>query len=717
MRILLLKLLLLSSLYILAQKDSSTYFLKQLNKKGQPDSLQTFFNIKLADLYLDNSPLRALNYSKKALQLANHTGSDKMIYLAANNAARSFLNLGFYDSSLYYAIQCNDAAIKLDNPSFIFISLNLLGNSYFSKGDLSKAKKNYDEALKMSLTNPSIVHISRIYINLGNYYYRATFATKKSIDLLRQGEAIAAKSGDYEDLMGIYSALGYMYVSSHKVDSGQQYMMTALDYYHKAGKLRDEARINQNLGSVYGQLKNIDRMEYYLDNSYKQFLSIGDNVSASQSLLNKMNTYFVTLKYDKCLQTLNTVEPVAFKNNNTGILSLCYAYKAAIFSLLQDSVNSAKYQRMGNNISVNVSDSSIKKLNKTIAVLITSSTSALNKNDTAVKKALLEAKKWIPASVMETSFESVTLNKEIVQANKKELADISHTMLPGDGLNEKQRLDSLIRQSNNSNLAAVYNKQMTEMEIKYKTKQKNDSIQSQTELIAFKNKSINTRNYFLAGLALLTFLILILFLRSNSQAKKINRQYSQILQLQSELTHRTGNFFNSIKGMLSVASATTTDSRTISSLNSRVSTINHLYTTLYSSPDKSQLPFSELLASICNDFEHSFGSEKKIKIYHQANAQISKEESVPLAFIVAELLTNAVKHAFEGKDVGEIHVQVSTDNDKRFLHVWDNGAGKDENSKPRQGSQGMSIIRSYCKNLAGTFSSWNDNGFHYKMEF
>jgi two-component sensor histidine kinase len=309
------------------------------------------------------------------------------------------------------------------------------------------------------------------------------------------------------------------------------------------------------------------------------------------------------------------------------------------------------------------------------------------------------------------------MNKKLINSNKEEISDVYKQLVSPDSSKNKQKFDSLTTQQIDSSFSALVNKQLQELEMQYKTRQKEDTILTQKQLIAIKNNTINTRNYFLAGLAVLAFLILLLFLRSSSQEKKINRQYTDIQQLQSELTHRTGNFFNSIKGMLAVASATTTDSKTISSLNSRVATISHLYTTLYSSPGKSQLPFSELLTSICNDFEHSFGSQKQIKVYQQANATISKDEAVPLAFIITELLTNAEKYAFEGKDAGEIHVEVSEDNDKRILHVWDTGKGKDENAKPRQGSQGASIIRSYSKNLSGTFTSWNDNGFHFKMEF
>lgn len=258
-------------------------------------------------------------------------------------------------------------------------------------------------------------------------------------------------------------------------------------------------------------------------------------------------------------------------------------------------------------------------------------------------------------------------------------------------------------------------KQLIEINVKYETQKKEDSLSQQQKLIAIKNRSIKQQNYFLIGVAALALIIAGFFIVSRLQSKKISNQYKEIVQLQSELTHRTGNFFNSIKGMLSVALHTTSDKETIASIDKRVNTINHLFKTLYSSQNDQYVTFTKLLNSICDDFEHSFGNEKNIHIYRETNAAVSKEEAVPLAFIITELLTNAYKHAFKNTSSCEIHVEVYEKETARILHTWDNGEGLSDTINNT--SQGMSIIKSYCKTIGGKMSSWNDNGFHFKMEF
>lgn len=65
-----------------------------------------------------------------------------------------------------------------------------------------------------------------------------------------------------------------------------------------------------------------------------------------------------------------------------------------------------------------------------------------------------------------------------------------------------------------------------------------------------------------------------------------------------------------------------------------------------------------------------------------------------------------------------MHVEINEEATKRILHVWDNGEGLSENNIDTDTiQQEINIIKSYCKTLGGKMNTWNDNGFHFKMEF
>lgn len=65
-----------------------------------------------------------------------------------------------------------------------------------------------------------------------------------------------------------------------------------------------------------------------------------------------------------------------------------------------------------------------------------------------------------------------------------------------------------------------------------------------------------------------------------------------------------------------------------------------------------------------------------------------------------------------------MHVEINEEATKRILHVWDNAEGLSENNIDIDTmQQGINIIKSYSKTLGGKMNTWNDNGFHFKMEF
>ena len=698
-----------------AQSDSLRYFLNQLRNKNLSDSNRALLNLKLSEQYFDIDPKQSFVYVQNAHQLSLKLNEREILCAAKRNIAKLFLNLGQYDSSLIFALQSYEMAKMLRNNILLFNSSNTLGNVYLEKVQLKEAKKMYDEALQLIYLDSSLPQKNHIYLNLGNYYIKS-FNLIKSIEVFKQGIRVAKEENNLSDQMAIFGNIGYVYAILGKTDTAQQYLLTALNYYHKLKMLHQEANINEHLGAIYGLINNISRMDQYMTKAYEQYKAAGDNSLAINSLLQKVIAYFKLFQFTKCLQILNTVEYDAIKNNLTASLATSYLYKAAIMGLIGDTTNAVKFQRKSDELSQGINSPAFDKMKSMLNSVVLSSQLKLKQGDSLSKKVLVKMQKEIPKEMIDPTLESISLNKEVVNNNSEDFKHTFKVLHPQDSLNVKKVFDSLITRPIDSSMNAISNKQIIELETKYQTKQKEDSIHAQEQLIALKNKSILTRNYMLAILAILAILILILFLRSRTQSKKISRQYEEIQQLQSELKHRTGNFFNSINGMMAIATASTSDKETISSLAKRINTINRLYTTLYSSPDNNELPFSEFLGSLCNDFEHSFGMEKNIRVYHQCNASINKNEAVSLAYIITELLTNAEKYAFAGRQSGEIHVLLENENGIRRLHVWDNGSGIDE-TKTRLGSQGMGIIKSYCKNLNGKISTWNDKGLHFKMDF
>jgi two-component sensor histidine kinase len=80
--------------------------------------------------------------------------------------------------------------------------------------------------------------------------------------------------------------------------------------------------------------------------------------------------------------------------------------------------------------------------------------------------------------------------------------------------------------------------------------------------------------------------------------------------------------------------------------------------------------------------------------------RLGADISTPLAVTLAELLQNAIEHAFPEGRSGTVGVDVSSDEREVLLIVWDDGVGM--SSEPLEGARlGLQILRSLVEELGG----------------
>ncbi len=79
---------------------------------------------------------------------------------------------------------------------------------------------------------------------------------------------------------------------------------------------------------------------------------------------------------------------------------------------------------------------------------------------------------------------------------------------------------------------------------------------------------------------------------------------------------------------------------------------------------------------------------------------LDADRAIPLSLVVSEVLTNALRHAFPGRESGTITVDAQADHAALIVRVSDDGVGiQPENDRAGLGSR---IIRSLTTQLAAT---------------
>jgi PAS domain S-box-containing protein len=101
------------------------------------------------------------------------------------------------------------------------------------------------------------------------------------------------------------------------------------------------------------------------------------------------------------------------------------------------------------------------------------------------------------------------------------------------------------------------------------------------------------------------------------------------------------------------------------------------------------------------------------------NQMIGLDTAIICGLIVNELVTNAIKHAFNGRSKGLIVIEFVQQEENRFvLSVEDDGVSLPAHIRPgHEGSFGMQLIDVFVKQLGGSFELFREKGTKFQIRF
>jgi PAS domain S-box-containing protein len=173
--------------------------------------------------------------------------------------------------------------------------------------------------------------------------------------------------------------------------------------------------------------------------------------------------------------------------------------------------------------------------------------------------------------------------------------------------------------------------------------------------------------------------------------------------LLDELNHRTKNNMQMLQSLLFSAARTAHSEEARKVLNeasARIAAMAAAQRVLYGRSDASRFEAEEFLPAVCQTIRQLLPPDARIEC-GAAHGVLSNDIAMPLALILNELLTNAVKHGI--KDHARQGVRVSlTDQDGRLaLCVEDDGEGFDL-EEVRKTSSGLQLVLGLARQLRGT---------------
>lgn len=273
-------------------------------------------------------------------------------------------------------------------------------------------------------------------------------------------------------------------------------------------------------------------------------------------------------------------------------------------------------------------------------------------------------------------------------------------------------------------------KEVSLLETKFQTEKKDREIeklrreQIETDLKSSQKALESNRTLFksyliLTILALSLIFVLILFLRKRSFSRKQKVLLEEREVLLKEVHHRVKNNLQIVSSLLSIQGELGQEVDTneiLRQAKNRIQSIAIIHEKLYQSTSLADVRLDTYFSELFDHLNLSYNLESRgIKIKSRMEATpLDLDQIVPCGLIVNELITNAIKHAFENG--GTISVTGKTEAGEIKIDIKDSGRGfPDSFELEKSHTLGLKLSRGLARQLKGALTLQNPENAHFRL--
>ena len=605
------------------------------------------------------------------------------------------------------AAEKNDS-IKVD----ILLSLS---DAYATKPTEALAFEMQAKAIAEKINNP----FSRIYTYcaIGNTY-DANGETQAAMGFYKMAIATAENIKDEKTAADIYSDLASIYKNHNVLDSSLYFNFKSLDLRKKLGDKKSIAISLHNIALVYRKKNDWDNAFINYNKCLALFTGLGDEKNICKTLINMGMFYKNKLQYDSVFYYFNKAKPLAIKLNDEYSLyqinlnsALCFNelndYGKAL-SILNDLYKDVRLKDDGDYpwlvYGLGVANVGLKKYKEGIAYL----NDALTRT---YKKSNYEYQGKVNASLSD-AYEKTGNHSLALQYYKA----------------FQQYSDSLYTQKNSENVNNLF--------AAYKTKEKEQEIDLLNKESLVKDLQLKERKktslLYALGLILVSIVAIGIFYlyRNKRIASKLLEDKNNIISvslkekevLLKEIHHRVKNNLQVISSLLSLQSKSISDEKALLALNegrNRVKSMALIHQNLYRDDNLMGVDVKEYIEKLIDSLFTSYNIEpNKIILKTDIEAlQLDVDTVIPLGLILNELISNALKYAYQDKENGLLEITLKQQNDNLLLRVKDDGKGidNDDMNKNNSTSMGHKLVQSFLQKLNATMTIEKVNGTNIEL--
>lgn len=260
-------------------------------------------------------------------------------------------------------------------------------------------------------------------------------------------------------------------------------------------------------------------------------------------------------------------------------------------------------------------------------------------------------------------------------------------------------------------------------EARYKKVEQDQEIGRLASQNAIKDIQLNARNrqLLIGGIGLLGFVLLsgwiYALFRQKKQANALLAEKNEVIRdalkekdaLLREIHHRVKNNLQTISSLLSLQSKSVEDAVAVSALQegrNRVKSMALIHQNLYQDETLIGIDIKSYMEKLANSLFSTYAIEEdKVRFTTDIDPiKLDVEQVIPLGLIINELISNALKYAFQNRRQGEIKLAIKKQGGALFVRVEDDGVGlpNDFNISESK-SLGFKLIRIFSQKLKAKF--------------
>ena len=209
------------------------------------------------------------------------------------------------------------------------------------------------------------------------------------------------------------------------------------------------------------------------------------------------------------------------------------------------------------------------------------------------------------------------------------------------------------------------------------------------------------------------------------QEAELGEAIQQQELLTREIHHRVKNNLQIVASLLNLQSSRIRQPEAkaeFQSARDRVRALATLHRHLYATGELNAIQMRPFLQELCGQLFSAMGEREGSRLSLEIEAdevEVSSDQAVPLALIVTEAVSNAVKYAFPNGMPGHIRVRLAAAEESLILRLDDDGigipAGRADTEAGVRDGIGLTLIRGFVRQLGATLLVEEGHGTRYTV--